>query len=122
MILLLNYPIFIILRPLLSVMSDITTLTKTLSETRKSRGWSQKRLADQLGMKQSQISDVEAGKRDPRLSTLVEVARAVGLELVLIPRPMLPALSYLMRPPSSTPEENQHSMYEFWTEEENLHG
>jgi HTH-type transcriptional regulator/antitoxin HipB len=101
----------------LSLMTDITDLTKNLTEARRAKAWSQKEVADKLNMKQSQISDIEAGKRDLRLSTLVDVARTVGLEVVLVPRQLLPAVSYVLKSTSAQKQEEQQSMYESWNEE-----
>jgi len=99
-------------------MLDITNFPKTLIKARRARAWSQKELADKLNMMQSQISDIEAGKRDPRLSTIAEVARAVGLEMVLIPRQLLPAVSFVLQPQSFSEPKDQQAKYEFWHEEE----
>jgi transcriptional regulator with XRE-family HTH domain len=99
-------------------MADISHLTQAITNTRKARSWSQKDLADKLGIKQSQISDIDTGKRDPRLSTFIELARAVGLELVLVPRSLLPAVSYVLRSTSPSKQKDQRSMHESWNEEE----
>lgn len=101
-------------------MTDIPKLFNTLAETRKNRAWSQRELAAKLEMKQSQISDVEAGKRDVRISTFVEIARSLGLELVLVPRPLLPAVQYILQSgqAASLQNEEETSMYESWKEED----
>jgi HTH-type transcriptional regulator / antitoxin HipB len=98
-------------------MANITQITNLLSEARKSKSWSQKELADRLAMRQSEISDIEAGKRNLRLSTLLDVARAVGLEVVLVPRQLLPAVSYVLQSPVAPNQEDQQSAYESWKEE-----
>ncbi len=101
-------------------MSDIQRLTHILAEERKALSWSQRELASKLKMKQSQISDIEAGKRDVRVSTIVELARCLGLELILVPRRLLPAVTYLLQSGESTSSqrEEQTSMYETWKEED----
>lgn len=55
----------------------------TLAEMRKGRGISQAKLADVLGVKQTQVSRLE-GRKDPRLSTLRRTVEALGGELTLI--------------------------------------
>jgi HTH-type transcriptional regulator / antitoxin HipB len=98
-------------------MIDIAGVTRPVLVARKTLGLSQQAVARKLGMRQGQISDIEAGKHDLRLSTLVEVARAVGLELVLVPRSLLPAVSYLSQSTDPSREGKQQSMYESWDEE-----
>jgi transcriptional regulator with XRE-family HTH domain len=97
-------------------MTDISTITHQIMKARKARALSQTALADRLGMKQSQISSIEAGKHDLRLTTLIEVSRAVGLEIVLAPRSLLPAITYVMQTTDSQYSE-QKSIYESWSEE-----
>lgn len=101
-------------------MTDILKLTNALAEARKARAWSQRELAAKLEMKQSQISDIESGKRDVRISTFVEIARCLGLELILVPRRMLPVVSYLLQSgeAASSQDEEETSMYESWKEED----
>jgi transcriptional regulator with XRE-family HTH domain len=100
-------------------MSDIQILAEQLTAARKTKGLSQKRLAEKLGMKQSQISDIEAGKRNIRVGTLIEVGRAVGLELVMVPRSALPAVSYVVKSTDTAVDSvEQRSMYDSWTEED----
>jgi transcriptional regulator with XRE-family HTH domain len=111
-----------ILTGFLSHMSDIQRLAGQLAATRKAKGLSQQALAHRLGMKQSQISDIEAGKRNVRMGTLIEVGRAIGLELVMVPRSVLPAIAYVVKSADSVADTSeQRSMYESWTEEEEEH-
>jgi DNA-binding XRE family transcriptional regulator len=50
----------------------------TLSALRLKKGLSQAGLAQRLGTSQSHISRIEAGVEDPRHSTLVKLAQALG--------------------------------------------
>ena len=70
-------------------------LSNVLREARAVKGLSQKELAAWLGLHQRQISDLERSKVDTRLSTLQNVARALDLELVLIPRELISTLQGL---------------------------
>lgn len=49
-----------------------------ISEIRRSRGWSQQRLAEALGTTQQQIARYESGARDPRADVVVRIADALG--------------------------------------------
>ena len=52
-------------------------------------------------MPQSQIARIERGDSDLRLSTVLELARVLELEPMLIPKQLVPAVSYLIAPKSS---------------------
>ena len=60
-------------------------------------GLSQRELAFRVGMTQAHISRIEGGLVDPRLSTVVEIAKAVGSIPMLIPRRALPAVLGVLR-------------------------
>jgi len=49
-----------------------------------------------MGQPQSHISAIETGKVDPRLSSIVEIARQLDHELVLVPRALVPAVRALL--------------------------
>lgn len=73
------------------------TLSRLLLEARTSKQLTQQQLAAKLGYRQRQISDLERAKTDPRLSTIQNVARALDLELVIIPRHLITAVDGLLR-------------------------
>jgi transcriptional regulator with XRE-family HTH domain len=72
-----------------------STLGKLLRATREQKGLTQKDLAERLGVRQRQISDLERSAMDPRFSTVQDVARALEMELVLIPRHLVSAVEGL---------------------------
>jgi transcriptional regulator with XRE-family HTH domain len=74
---------------------DPNSLIRHLREERQRRKLSQAQLGEVLGVPQSQITRVERGASDIRLSTLIEMAHALGLEPVLIPKAFLPAVRHL---------------------------
>ena len=71
-------------------------IIQNLRRARQERDLSQAELARQLKMTQAQIARIENGLTDPRLSTLTELARALGLEPILLPKQLLPAVNYLV--------------------------
>ena len=75
-----------------NISNDIQT---AIRRRRRSRGISQAELARKLGMTQAQIARIEGKRSDVRLSTLTEIARALGLEPLLVPQAMLPAIRHL---------------------------
>jgi ribosome-binding protein aMBF1 (putative translation factor) len=52
---------------------------------RRAAGWSQRDLAARTGVPQPVIARLECGDNDPKLSTLVRLARALGLQLTYEP-------------------------------------
>ena len=60
-------------------------------------GLSQRDLSTKSGVPQAQISKFENGAVDLRLSSLVALFRALGLELELVPRKSVPAVQSIVR-------------------------
>jgi HTH-type transcriptional regulator / antitoxin HipB len=71
-------------------------LIAQLRDARENQNLSQVELGRRLGVPQSQITRMERGVHDIRLSTLIEAAHALGLEPVLIPKSLLPAVRHLV--------------------------
>jgi transcriptional regulator with XRE-family HTH domain len=70
-------------------------LVAVLRDFRIKRNVSQSELAKRLGVAPSHISRIEHGS-DPRVSTFVEMARALQAEPVLVPREHLSAVRALL--------------------------
>ena len=76
---------------------QVQEIVRTLAAARISKGLSQVELAKRLGTPQSHVSRLEAGKVDIRSSSLVELARLVDLEIMLVPRTWVPAVRKLIQ-------------------------
>lgn len=61
-------------------------IAQALRDARKRKGISQRALATLAGVPQSHISKIEAGAVDLRLSSLMELSRALEMEPMLVPR------------------------------------
>ena len=61
------------------------SLMEPLITARKDAGLTQAELADRAGLSRMTVQKMESGALDPRLSTLFEMARALGLEPMLVP-------------------------------------
>jgi len=68
------------------------TLSKELRDARKKKQLTQKELAQRLGIPQGHISSIEQGKIDIRTSTLIQMARVLDYEVMLIPRALIPLI------------------------------
>lgn len=67
-----------------------------LKQARLEKKWSQTKLSKSVGIAQSHISKIESGAIDLQTSSLVQLARALDLELMLVPRIMTPAVRALI--------------------------
>ncbi len=71
-------------------------LLNLLKKTRVENGLTQSELSRILIVPQGYVSELESGARDPRLSTFLEWSRALGFELVLIPKQLLLAVNQIV--------------------------
>jgi len=76
---------------------QILPFAENLRRARDAKAWSQRELSAKAGMTQAHISRIERGDVDLRLSTLLELARLLDLEPVLVPRNALTAVEALVR-------------------------
>ena len=70
----------------------IEHITDRIKDARKRKGLSQRELSERSGVPQSHISRIENGTVDLRLSSLIELARTLDMELVMVPRKAVPAV------------------------------
>src|SRR6267143_2578552 len=76
---------------------------------------SQRALAKRSGLTQAHISQIETGTLEPGLSSFIDVARALDLEIMLVPKKFLPAVQGILRQTSteqSTPQEGEAALRE----------
>lgn len=75
----------------------IEHIVRTLRNAREARGLSQRALSAKTGITQGHISNIENGAVDLRISSLVELARVLDLELELVPRKAVTAVHAIVR-------------------------
>ncbi len=68
-----------------------------LRAARLTAGLNQEGLADKAGLSRMTVQRIEAESIDPRLSTLLVMARALGLELMVVPAALRPMLEDFVR-------------------------
>lgn len=68
-----------------------------IKEARVKRGWGQRELGSQVGLPQPHISAIESGGIVPRFDTLLDLVRVLDLDLLLVPRSLVPAVQSLIR-------------------------
>lgn len=69
---------------------------KTLKEARVKKGLSQRALSGKTKIPQNHISKIENGAVDLQTSTLIEISRALNLELMLVPISLVPTFQALL--------------------------
>ena len=74
----------------------IKDISQVLKMARKNKGISQRTLATLVDVPQSHISKIENGAVDLRLSSLIEIARALDLELMLVPQKNVSAVNAII--------------------------
>ncbi len=74
-----------------------------LREARLRLGLSQEGLGERLGISQAHLSHIENGKVSPRLSSVVELARALDQEVIVVPRNRLPMIHALLSGKADAP-------------------
>ncbi|MCV0437945.1 MAG: helix-turn-helix domain-containing protein [Hydrogenophaga sp.] len=72
------------------------SIVQDIESARKAASLTQEGLAQRAGVSRMTVSRIEAGM-DPRLSTLQELARAMGMELMLVPRALRPEVEGFLR-------------------------
>jgi HTH-type transcriptional regulator/antitoxin HipB len=73
----------------------MTYIQAQIREARESKGLTQSDLGSRIGQPQSAVSRIERGG-DLRVSTLLEMARVLEMEPVLIPKHLVPAVHALL--------------------------
>jgi len=68
-----------------------------IREARRVRGWSQLEFGKKAGLAQKHVSGIETGKIVPRFDTMLDLLRALDLDLVLVPRALTPIVAALVR-------------------------
>lgn len=71
-------------------------ITQQLRAAREGQKVSQRELSARSGLTQSHISQIERGTMEPGLGSLVDVARALNLEIILAPKKLMPAIRNIL--------------------------
>jgi len=87
-----------------------------MKEARAKRGWSQRDLGAAVGLPQPHISAIESGEIVPRFDTLLDIVRVLELDLLLVPRSLVPAVQSLIRA-QKEPESAEKPLYALDEEE-----
>ena len=81
---------------------SIQGIVADLKTAREKKGLTQRALSAKIGIPQSHLSKIEHGMIDLQASSLIEIARALDLELVLVSRNHLSAVEAIQRLPQGS--------------------
>lgn len=81
-------------------------IADAIKAARSERLISQRALSNKVGIPQGHLSKIENGEVDPRLSSVIEIARALDYEIAFVPRAVLPTIKSLERRTSQTDEQS----------------
>ena len=85
-------------------------LREQIKRARTKRGLGQRELGIKIGLPQSHISAIESGGIAPRVDTLLDIVRVLDLDLLLVPRSLVPAVQSLIRA-QEEPESIERPLY-----------
>ncbi|BCH27786.1 hypothetical protein MesoLjLc_77140 [Mesorhizobium sp. L-8-10] len=80
---------------------EIEDIVAALKSAREAKALSQRDLSARAGVPQSHISKIEGGKVDLQLSSLIQLARLLDLEVKLVPKKAIPAVESVVRSTAS---------------------
>ena len=69
-----------------------TLIPAFLRRQRNQRRLTLEMLSARVGMSPQHLSEIESGKRDPRLSSIERMAEAMGMTVLIVPESMAPDL------------------------------
>ena len=73
-------------------MRMIDAAITSLAQARKAQHVTQAQLAERAGLSRMAVQRTETGDVDPRYSTVAEMARVLGMQLIAVPADLVPAL------------------------------
>lgn len=89
---------------------------------RLAKGLTQLDLGGKVGLSQKHVSGIETGKIVPRVDTLLDLLRALDLDLIVVPRALTPIVTSLARDHRADavhgPEAGERPLYAFGGEYE----
>jgi len=83
------------MEPNSDALRDIGSL---LRRARHGSSLTQQQVAELAGISRPRYRDIETGAAAARVTTLINIARALGLELMLVPQALVPAVQATLRP------------------------
>ena len=90
--------------------SQLEPIAAALKAAREKKGLTQRALGKRVGLPQSHISKIENAAVDLQTTSLIEIARALDLELTLLPRSVLATVQALTRRAAPAPDRSAEAL------------
>jgi transcriptional regulator with XRE-family HTH domain len=87
-------------------------------KARMAAGLSQQQIALRANISRPRYRDIETGAAAARATTLVNVARALGMEMMLVPQAMVPAIQSMLQPATNDDDDDRPAFTSDVEEEE----
>ncbi|MER9970595.1 helix-turn-helix transcriptional regulator [Mesorhizobium sp. M0060] len=81
-----------------SELEILREIGRLFRQARLAAAMTQEQVADLAGISRPRYRDIEKGAAAARATTLMNIARALGLEMMMVPQVMVPAVQALLRP------------------------
>ncbi len=65
-------------------MTPLARMGKRIAQYRKAQDWSQEQLAARAGISRQYLARLEMGRQDPRVSTLLKIAKALHVNIAAL--------------------------------------
>lgn len=103
------------------MISSIKPLTDALRAARQKKKLSQRAFGSKIGVPQGRLSKIENGNIDLQVSSLLEIARALDMDVMLVPRSLVPAINNIIKHAESPLEEREtgRALYSLDDEDDN---
>jgi transcriptional regulator with XRE-family HTH domain len=92
-------------------------IRQQIRDARTKLGWGQRELGAKVGLQQPHVSAIESGQVVPRFDTLLDLVRVLSLDLLLVPRELVPAVQSLIRTQQQPEGSDERSLYAAGDEE-----
>ncbi len=89
------------------MIESIAHIGAALKAAREQKKLSQRALSTKTKVPQGHLSKIESGATDLKTSSLIEISRALDLELMLVPRQLVPIFLSLLKGDGKTTTEQQ---------------
>jgi transcriptional regulator with XRE-family HTH domain len=86
-------------------------MRRDLKAARLQHQWSQSELGQRIGLPQTHISGIETGKIVPRFDTVLDLVRVLSYDLLMVPRPLVPAVQALIRDQNPDRDTDERPLY-----------
>jgi len=86
-------------------------MRRDLKAARLQHQWSQAELGQRIGLPQTHISGIETGKIVPRFDTVLDLVRVLSYDLLMVPRPLVPAVQALIRDQNPDRDTDERPLY-----------